>query len=107
MKIETIRENHIFRRLYHRGKSIVTPEFVIYRLPNRKQGTRVGLTVTNKIGNAPLRSRIRRIFRAALCAQYDILPQNTDMVIVARSRCKTLKSTDIEQTLVRIFGEKQ
>ena len=107
MKIETIRENYIFRRLYHRGKCLVAPEFVVYFLPNRKLGTRIGLTVTNKLGSAPLRSRIRRIFRAALVAQWDILPKNYDIVLVARSRCKYLKSTDIEQILVRMFGEKQ
>lgn len=107
MKLETIRENHIFRRLYYRGKNEVCPEFVVYRLSNRKKGKRIGLTVSNKLGNAPTRSRIRRIFRAALVAQYEILPQNTDLVFVARSRCKNLKSTDIERALGKVFGEKQ
>lgn len=104
MKIQTIRENHIFRRLYHRGKCKVTPALVVYWMKNRSGTTRVGLTVTNKIGNAPCRNRCRRIMRAALARVWDVLPEGTDIVLVARGRCKTMKSTALAQVLEQVFG---
>ncbi|MBQ6946649.1 MAG: ribonuclease P protein component [Clostridia bacterium] len=103
--IRSIKENYIFRRAYRKGKAYVFPAMVIYVLKGARQTEpRLGITVTKKQGNAPTRNRIRRIIRAAFAAQADILP-NRDIIVVARSRCATCKSTDLEGLIQQVFGE--
>lgn len=104
MKIESVKENVTFRRAYHKGKAVHTPIMSIYILKNRHKTMRLGITVSKKIGCAPARNRIRRIIRAAFYLHSDILPQNRDIIVVARSAIKELKSTDVEKVLLDHFG---
>ena len=43
-----IKQNHEFRRLYHRGKSSANRYLVLYCLKNRRPHNRLGLTVSAK-----------------------------------------------------------
>lgn len=104
MKIESVKENVNFRRAYHQGKSQVTKELVVYWRKNKRGVTRLGITVSKKIGNSPERNRIRRIIRAGAAAAFEVFPQNCDVVVVARSRCISCKSTDIERVFREVFS---
>ncbi len=104
MKIESVKENVNFKRAYHQGKSVVYKELVLYWRKNKPGVTRLGLTVSKKLGNSPKRNRIRRIIRAAMQAQQSILPQGYDIIVVARARCLQLKSTDIERIIKETFS---
>ena len=101
MKIESVKENVNFRRAYHQGKSRVTREMVVYWRRNRLGVTRLGITVSKKIGNSHQRNRIRRIIRAGAAAAFEVFPKGFDIVVVARGRALSCKSTEIE----RIFRE--
>ena len=64
MKAEiTVKENYEFRRIYRKGKSIVTPYLVLYCQRNRQGRTRLGVTVSTKLGKAVVRNRVRRRLR--------------------------------------------
>ena len=99
MKIESVKENVTFRRAYHKGKAVHTPIMSIYILYNNKGRQRLGITVSKKLGCAPVRNRVRRIIRAAFYNCSDILPRNKDIIVVARSAIAPLKSTDVEKQL--------
>ncbi len=103
MKIESVKENVAFRRAYHKGKCHATPYISIYWRKNGKNIRRLGITVSKRIGNAPQRNRIRRIIRAAAYNCYNILPDGCDIIIVARTKSKDLKSTDIERIIYEHF----
>ncbi len=66
-KIETIKENHLFSKVYAKGKSTAGKNLVVYALKNyKKQGvTLLGITTSKKLGGAVQRSRARRIIREA------------------------------------------
>lgn len=99
MKIESVKENVNFRRAYHKGKSFTTPVMSVYWRKTGAGKQRLGITVSKKIGNSPCRNRLRRIIRAAAYNCRDILPRGCDIIIVARSAMKGLKSTHIERQL--------
>ncbi|MEX0341424.1 MAG: ribonuclease P protein component [Erythrobacter sp.] len=52
----------------NRGLRVARPGFVLLARPNDGQGTRYGITVTKKIGNAVVRNRMKRRFRELLWA---------------------------------------
>lgn len=69
----------------NRGLRVARPGFVLLARPNGGAGQRFGITVTKRIGNAVVRNRMKRRFRALL---RDILPQHgmadTDHVLIGR-----------------------
>ena len=56
---DTLKKNHEFRRLYSKGKSAAAATLAVYCRKSGREGNRVGYTVSNKIGNAVTRNRIR------------------------------------------------
>ena len=69
----------------NRGLRVARPGFVLLARPNEGAGLRFGITVTKKIGNAVVRNRMKRRFRALL---RDLLPAHgladTDHVLIGR-----------------------
>ncbi|MFA7602129.1 MAG: ribonuclease P protein component [Novosphingobium sp.] len=69
----------------NRGLRVSRPGFVLLARPNGGAGQRYGITVTKRIGNAVVRNRMKRRFRALL---RDILPEHgmsdTDHVLIGR-----------------------
>lgn len=105
MKYRPLVRNNDFARVYKRGKSYVHSHVVLYVNKNRAGHTRVGITCSKKIGNAVTRNRARRVLRHAL---YQVLPVDVgpvDIVLVARGRTPTLKSTQLSRTLRTLFAQ--
>ena len=48
----------------NKGLRVARPGFVLLASPNEGKGKRLGVTVTKKIGNAVVRNRMKRRFRA-------------------------------------------
>lgn len=61
-----IKENHLFSKVYAKGKKTSEKNIAVYALKNYKTGeTRLGITTGKKLGCAVLRSRARRLIREA------------------------------------------
>jgi ribonuclease P protein component len=69
----------------NRGTRVARPGFVLLTRANETGDLRFGITVTKKIGNAVVRNRMKRRFRALV---RDILPDHglpgTDHVLIGR-----------------------
>jgi ribonuclease P protein component len=46
--------------------------------------TRVGITVSSRVGNAVVRNLVKRRLREALTTRFDRLPHSSDVVVAAR-----------------------
>ena len=80
----TIKRNHEFQRLYHKGKSAATPYLALYCRKNRRMENRLGLTVGKKVGGAVTRNRVRRRVREIYRLHEGQLRPGYDIVVVAR-----------------------
>lgn len=96
----SMKENRDFRRLYHRGKSAVTGLVVIYAAKNRLSYSRLGITVSVKIGGAVTRNRVKRLIREAYRLHEAAFPSGWDYVFVARSRACNAKCADMERAML-------
>lgn len=67
------------------GLRVARPGFVLLARPNGAKGMRIGITITKRIGNAVVRNRMKRRFRALL---RELLPgeglPDTDHVLIGR-----------------------
>jgi ribonuclease P protein component len=57
---------------------------VVYAAPNELERTRVGITVSGRVGNAVVRNKVRRRLREALRARFARLSSGKDVVVAAR-----------------------
>lgn len=95
----TLKENYEFRRLYHRGKSAGSRHVVVYARRNGRAVSRIGLTVSPKIGGAVVRNRVKRVLREAWRALSPELMPGYDVVLVARSAAAEAKTGEVTISL--------
>lgn len=81
-----LKHNHEFRRLYSKGKSAVSPYFVLYCRKTGRPVNRLGITASVKLGNAVKRNRARRRIRELYRTHEADLAVGYDIVVVARAR---------------------
>ena len=96
----TLKSNCDFRRLYGKGKVFQGPALVSYVMKNRAGICRVGITTSKKIGCAVERNRARRVIRVAYSNLESKIRGNYDIVFVARSKTKYIKSTDLTDIML-------
>lgn len=92
----TLKKNYEFHRLYRKGKSAVTPCLVVYAKASRRDGNRVGFTVSTKLGKAVKRNRVRRRLREIYRLHESEIARGTDLVIVARGRAVSADYRQLE-----------
>ena len=86
MKFSTsLKQNHIFRRLY-RTSGYADGLLVLYARRNRTDVSRVGITVSKKLGKAHIRNRTRRRIREVYRLNESLFLSGWDIVVVARSK---------------------
>lgn len=83
----------------------MTRTLVIYcrNVPQRE--SHVGYTVSNKIGKAVVRNRIRRRFREIVRLNEPRLKEHVEMVIVARTRAASADYAQLEKDFLKACGE--
>jgi ribonuclease P protein component, eubacterial len=82
----SLKENHLFRRTYAKGKSAVMPSCVVYMRRNGRKENRLGITAAGKLGNAVVRNKIRRRLREIYRTNEGRFVTGHDVVLVARGR---------------------
>lgn len=98
-KPAAINQNSDFRRIYARGRSYPSSALVTYVMKNRRDAVRYGITAGKKIGNAVERNRSRRVIRAAFFELFPSIQEGCDIVFVARSKTKYLKSHQVKKAM--------
>lgn len=98
---ESIKENFEFKRVYRRGKSNADYNLVVYFFKNYKKHNRLGVTVSNKLGKAVLRNKIKRRIKNSFHHNASDIKTSYDIVIVARSGAATSDFAAIDKSLVK------
>jgi ribonuclease P protein component len=79
-----LRRRDEFQATYRRGRSWAHPLLALHVLP-RREGMRVGVTVSKKVGGAVVRNRVRRRLRQAIRLRLPQWRSGFDLVVVART----------------------
>ncbi|MHC5111850.1 MAG: ribonuclease P protein component [Planctomycetota bacterium] len=103
-KNERLRSPLDFARVYAVKCSCADPSMVVYVAPNDLSWSRLGRSVSRRVGNAVTRNYVRRRIREAFRLQKDALPRGVDIIVVARARAAD-NSWDIERSLCTLVGQ--
>ena len=101
-KTIALKENHEFRRLYHRGTSSAGRHLVLYCRKNRLCRNRLGLVSSKKLGHAVVRNRCRRRLREVYRLEKPQLKTGYDIILVARSRTATAPWPELQKQFRRL-----
>ena len=101
----SLKLNHLFRRLYHKGKSAAGKYLVIYCRRNGTQENRIGLTVSAKLGHAVVRNRLRRRLREVYRLHENQFQPGWDLVVVARSRAVNAPYQKLEKAYLSLADQ--
>lgn len=82
--VNRIRKNNDFSLAIKKGHSNSNDSFVIYYLKTDLNHSRVGISVSKKVGNAVVRNHIKRQIRAICDSLIEYNQSSFDVVIIAR-----------------------
>lgn len=102
---QSLKQNHLFRRLYQRGTSAANRYLVLYVRKNGSQTNRVGITVSAKLGCAVRRNRIRRRLREIYRLHEGRFATGYDLVVVARGRAVDAQYRQLESAYLALAGK--
>ncbi len=83
MKHFRLRKDSDFKNIYRKGKSFATKTLVFYFVKNNLGYTRVGYSISKKVGKAVTRNKIRRLIKENLKDIPD-LNDGYDIIFIGR-----------------------
>ena len=78
-----LRKDSDFKNVYTKGKSFSTKILVFYFLKNNLGYSRIGFSISKKVGNAVTRNKIRRLIKENLKDMPD-LKDGYDIIFIGR-----------------------
>jgi ribonuclease P protein component len=73
-----------FQRIYARRSSASDDVLLVYACENGREGPRLGLSVSRKVGGAVIRNHWKRLLREAFRLSKSDLPRGVDLVVIPR-----------------------
>lgn len=95
LRTDRLRKRFEFGRVRDQGRRVYTKSFVILLRPNAEGSQRLGLTVSQKVGGAVRRNRVKRLLREVFRLERALFPRATDIVIIAKSGCAVDSFDDV------------
>lgn len=104
-KEERLRRRAEFLKVQEQGLKITADCLLALVLPNPAGQTRLGLTVSNKVGNAVVRNKIRRRLRELYRKRQQALPKGIDLVVIARNSAAQADFASLTRAFDRVSSE--
>ena len=102
-KADRIRHSTEYRLLSKTGSRHYSDDFIIVFRKNNESISRLGITVSRRVGKAVTRNRIKRIVREYFRLNRSVLPGWMDINVIARQSCGRIGSADIKNHLGSCF----
>jgi ribonuclease P protein component len=106
-KTARLRKRPEFLKLSRDGSKFQSANFVVISNVNEGTESRLGITVSGKVGNSVTRNRIKRQVREFFRRRRSELPKATDFLVIARNSAAGLAHDLIVGELERAFTQRR
>lgn len=103
-RFHSIKKNSDFQVVYKTGKSYANKLLVMYVIRKGEQETRIGISVSKKVGNSVVRHHVTRLVRESFRLNEARIETGLDIVVVARPAAKDSDYKMIESAFVHLCG---
>jgi ribonuclease P protein component len=98
-KADRLRSSTQYRTLSKNGKRWYSRYFVIVFQKNKESRSRLGITVSKRVGKAVTRNRIKRIIREHFRLNRSLLAARLDINLIARQPSGSIGATVLREQL--------
>lgn len=88
-RFPSIKKNSDFQTIYRTAKSYANRQLVMYVRKTDGGQSRIGISVSKKVGNSVVRHHLARLVRESFRLNRDTLEEGLDIIVVARAAAKT------------------
>lgn len=105
---DSLKKNQDFRKVYRNGKSVANKYLVLYKCPNNQAINRLGISVSKKVGNSVVRSRVTRLIRESYRLNEEkIIYPGWDFIVIARGSANGASYQEISSALMHILKQQK
>ena len=104
-KIETIKKKKEFSDLIKNSRYLKNRDFIIYYKENNINKKRFGIAISNKIGNAVTRNKLKRQTRNIIDKLKTMFKNNRDYIIMIRKGCLESSFQEKQECLENLLKE--
>lgn len=105
--IVTLKNSREFGKVYNQKESFANQYLVMYLRTNSLDYSRIGISVSKKVGNSVVRHRITRLIREAYRLNQTRIKSGYDIVVVARTAAKGKSYHEIQSAFLHLAGKQQ
>ena len=103
-RFPSIKKNSEFQQVYRNGKSYANKLLIMYISRSERPDTRIGISVSKKVGNSVVRHHLVRLVRESFRLNRDTLEEGLDIIVVARAAAKDSDYKTIERAFMHLCG---
>ncbi|WP_435050919.1 ribonuclease P protein component [Desulfosarcina widdelii] len=85
------------------GKRHYSDHFIIISRKNQIFRSRLGVTVSKKVGKAVIRNKIKRLVRETFRLNRNRLPEQVDLNVIAKASAGKTEVEELQKNLMRCF----
>ncbi len=100
---ESLKKPCDFRNVYNKGKSKANRYLVLYVQEGKENKTRLGISVSKKVGNSVVRHRVKRLIKESYRLNENKIIPGKDYVVIARFMAKEATYSEMEKALMHLI----
>lgn len=96
-------KNFEYIKVYQAGRRWSSPFFTMYTKENGLDTTRLGVSVSKRIGNSVVRNRVKRRLKEAFKKNMKKVKKGYDVIISAKKPAKDADFWVVEREIINLF----
>ena len=102
-RIETIKDQKLFNNIIRNGKFVKNNFFVIYNIMKEEEKINYGIAISNKVGNAVIRNKMKRQTRAIIDNNRNLFKKGNNYIIMIRKASVGTNYNVLERALIELL----
>ena len=95
-------KNKDFQVVYRKGKSYANKYLVMYVMDNPQGKSKLGISVSKKVGNSVVRHRLARLIRETYRLNTHMFNSGLNIIVIARTTAKGKNFAEIESAFMHL-----
>ena len=92
-----------FKKVYSGGKNYWNKYLIIYVRKNNLNYTRIGYSISKKVGNSVVRNKIRRRMKEIYRLKLNKIKEGYDIIIIPKRNAVNISYLELESAMLHIF----